>query len=118
MAKDFYDKLQNKAKLAKCSRNILNASGEALIPAGECFIQLQIGKKLFRDRVIVIQNLKCEYILGEVLHRVYRLRTSYSTTGKHYITINGEIITEAISQVTNNPIIKTKGKIVLPLCLS
>ena len=58
MTKHFYDKLQNKPKLAKGSRNILNASGEALIPAGECFIQLQIGKKLFRDRVIVIQNLR------------------------------------------------------------
>ena len=44
MAKYFYDKLQSKPKLVKCSRNISNASGEALIPIGECFIQLQIGK--------------------------------------------------------------------------
>ena len=28
--------------------------------------------------------------------------------------VNGEMIAEAISQVTNNPIIKTKGKIILP----
>ena len=38
----------------------------------------------------------------------------YSTTGKHYIMVNSEKITEAISQVTNDPIIKTKGKITLP----
>ena len=69
MAKHFYDKLQSKPKLAKCSKNILNASGKVLIPVGECFVQLQIGKKLFTYRVIVIQNLKCEYILGQVLHR-------------------------------------------------
>ena len=116
MAKHFYDMLQNKPKLAECSRNISNTSGEALIPVGKCFIHLQIGKnkKLFRDRVIMIQNLKHEYMLGQVLHRAYRFGTHYSTTGKHYITTNSEMITEAILQVTDSPIINTKGKITLP----
>ena len=62
----------------------------------------------------MIQNLKHEYILGQVLHRAYRFSTGYSTMGKYYITINGEMITEATSQITDNPIIKTKGKITLP----
>ena len=31
--------------------------------------------------------------------------------------INGEMIAQAISQTVTNPIIKTKGKITLPLCL-
>ena len=44
ITKHFYDKLQCKPKLAKCSSNISNASGEALIPVGECFSQLQITK--------------------------------------------------------------------------
>ena len=101
-------------KLAKCKRNISNASGKALTPIEKCFIQLQISKKLFRDSVIVIQNLKCKYILGQVLHRTYRFGTSYSTTGRHYITINSEMIAEAISQVIDSPILKTKGKIILP----
>ena len=89
MAKHFYDKLQSKPKLAKCSRNISNDSSKALIPVGECFFQSQIGKKLFQVRVIVIQNVKGEYILGQVLHRIYRFGTGYSTTGRHYLTING-----------------------------
>ena len=38
--------------------------GEALIPLGECFIQLQIGKRKFQNRVIVIDNFMCNYILG------------------------------------------------------
>ena len=46
MAKHFYDKLQSKPKLAKCSRDISNASGE-LISIGECFVQLQTGIKAF-----------------------------------------------------------------------
>ena len=56
------------------------AGGEALIPVGECTIQLQIGRKTFRHRVIVIKNLKCNYILGQVLHQANRFGTSYSTT--------------------------------------
>ena len=38
----------------------------------------------------------------------------YSSTGKHYKMVNGKMITEAISQVTDNSIFKTKGKIILP----
>ena len=64
MTKHCYDKIQNRPKLTKCNRNISSASGKALIPVGECFIWLQIDKILFRDRAIVIPNLKHEYILG------------------------------------------------------
>ena len=74
-----------------------------MIPISECFIQLQISKKLFRDRVIMIQNLKYKCILGHVLHRVYRFGIGCSTTGRLYITINGK-----------SPILKTEGKITLP----
>ena len=69
MSKHFFDRLQNKPKLIRCNRSISGAEGEALVPVGECFIQLQIGKRTFQDKVIVIENLKCNYILGQVLHR-------------------------------------------------
>ena len=71
--------------------------------------------KIFRDRAIVIQNLKCNYILGLVLHRTYRFGMGYTTAAKHYLTINGEMITVAILQITDSPILKTKGKITVPL---
>ena len=58
-------------------------------------------------------------MLGQVLCRAYRFDVGYSTSGKHYIMVNGEMIAEAISQVTDNPIIKTKGKITLsPMSVS
>ena len=83
------------------------------MPTRECFVQLQIGKKMLEDRVIVIENVRCNYILGQVLHRSNRFGTGYLTSGRHYITINGEIA-QAISQNTNNPILKIKGKVNLP----
>ena len=83
------------------------------MPAGKCFIQLLIDEKMLRDRVIVIENLKCDYILGQVLHRTNRFGTCYSTMERHYITINSEMIAQAISQTTKSPILKTKGKATL-----
>ena len=90
-----------------------------LRPVGKCFVQLQIGKKVFRDRVVVIENLCHKYILGHVLHRLYQFSTRYSTTGIHYITINGQVIAQVIPQTSDYPIIKTKGKVtLLPMSVS
>ena len=113
MSKHFFNKLQNKPKCIKCNRNISGTAGEALAPVWECFIQLQI-RRTFWDRVIMIENLKCSYILGQVLHMNNIFGTGYSITGRHYITINGEIIAQSVSQVTTNPILKTTGKVTLP----
>ena len=62
MSHQFSNKLENKPKLIKCNWSISVAGGGTLIPVGECFIQLQIGNKIFSDRVIVIKNLTRDYI--------------------------------------------------------
>ena len=82
MAKYFFERFQNKPQLIRCNRSISVAEGEALIPVGECFIQLQINKRTFQDRVIIIESLKCKYILGQVLHRNNRFGTDFSITGR------------------------------------
>ena len=64
--------------------------------------------------MVVIDNLRSKYILGQVLHRSYWFGTGYSTTGKHYITINSQVITQLISQPLDYPIVKMKGRITLP----
>ena len=114
MAKRFFDRLAVNPKLIPCSRSIAGAGGETLRLAGECIIHLQIGKRVFRDQVVVIDNLRCQYILGKVLHRLYQFSTSYLTTGKHYITINRQVIAQSISQPLDYLIVKTKGRITLP----
>ena len=78
MACQFFNMLENKPKLIKC-RSASGAGRGALIPAGECFSSVQTGSKVFRDKVIVIENLKRNYILGQVLHRHNRFGTGYST---------------------------------------
>ena len=63
-----FDKLPNKPKLIQCNSHISGAGEEAPIQVRECFIQLQTGRKMLRERIIVIKNLKCNYILGHLLH--------------------------------------------------
>ena len=111
MSKCFLSTFQSKAKLIKCNRNISGMGGEALIPLAECFLQLQIGKGTFHDRVIVIDNLMHNYILGQVLQRTNRLSISYWTAGRHYITINQEMLAQSISHTMVNPILKVEGKV-------
>ena len=80
-----------------------------LRPVGECFVHLQIGKRVFQDRLEVIENLGHKYILGQVLHRSNQFGTGYSTTGKYFITINGQVIVQL-----DYPIIKVMGRVTLP----
>ena len=64
--------------------------------------------------MVVIDNLRHNYILGQVLYMSYQFVTSNLTTGKHYITINGQVIAQSISQPLHYPIVKMKGRITLP----
>ena len=112
MAKRFFDTLPMKPKLIPCNRFIAGMGGETLKPVGECFIHLQIGKGVFR--VVIIDNLRHKYILGQVLHRSYWFGTSYLTTGMHCITINGQVIAQLISQPLDYPVIKMNGSITIP----
>ena len=115
----FFNKLENKPKLIKCKRSVSEAGGGALILVGECFISVQINSKVFRNRVIANENLKRNYILGQVLHRDNRFSTGYSTNGRHYIAMNGEMLAQSCLLLTTNPILKTKGKIkLLPSSIS
>ena len=71
MEKRFVDMLPIKPKLISCDRYIAGMEGESLKGVGECFIQLHIGKRVLRDRVVCHQKPEHKYILGQVLHTGY-----------------------------------------------
>ena len=50
-----------------------------------------------------------------MLYRSNRFVTGYLITGRHYTTINGKMIAQAILQSTNSPKLKNKDKITVPL---
>ena len=114
MTKMFFDTLPMKPKLMPCNRYIAGVAGDTLRHVHKYFILLQIGRIIFLERLVVIHNLRCKYILGQVLNRSYSFGTGFSTTGKLYITINRQVIVQLISQPLDYPIIKMKGRVTLP----
>ena len=103
-----------KPKLIPCNRFTVGTGGKTPRLVGKCFLHLQIAKTVFRDWKVIIHNLRHKYILGQVLHRLYQFGIGYSTTGKHYITIKGNVIAQPISQSLDYPIVKMRGKITFP----
>ena len=114
MAKRFFDTLPMRPKLMIFNKYIAGVGGKTLRPVSKCFVCLQIGRRMFQDRVVVINNLRHTHISGQVLHRSYQFGTGYSTTGKHYITIIGQVIVQSVSQPLDYLIIKMKGRVTLP----
>ena len=68
MAKRFFDTLPMKPKLMPFNKYIAGMGRDTLGPVGECFIHLQIGGRVFQDRVVVRDNVR--YILGPSVTQV------------------------------------------------
>ena len=49
MVKRFFDTLTVKPKLIPYNQSIAGTGGKILRLVGECFIHLQVGKRVFRD---------------------------------------------------------------------
>ena len=60
MAKCFFDTLPIN-KLIPCDMYIASMGGKTLRPVGKCFIQLQTGKRVFRDRVVSSKPEACRH---------------------------------------------------------
>ena len=106
-----FDNLKHKPKVLQCSRTLRGAGGEALVPKGECFLQIKICKQMFRERLVIINNLNCDCIIGTVIQRSYWVATGFSITGRHFLSVNGQMVVQCILSPMIEPIIKTKGKI-------
>ena len=77
------------------------------------FYRYTIGKQTFRDRVVIINNLNCNYTIGAVIQRSYHVTTGFSITGRHFLSVNRQMVVQNISTPTIEPIIKNKGKVKL-----
>ena len=68
---------------------------------------------MFRDRVVIVNNLNCDYIIGTVIQTSYHVATGFSITGRNFLSVNGQMIAQSIPTPAIEPIIKNKGKIKL-----
>ena len=102
----FFSSIINKPKVFKCNRKIRSVGGDTLVTIGECYIELKTGKRVLKDRVIIIKNLNRDYIIGVAIQHTNKMLTGFSTSGRHFISLNGEIIAQSVSLITTQTILK------------
>ena len=110
----FFNSLKHKPKVLKCSRTLRGVGGEALIPKGECFLQklqIKIDEQIFRDRVVIINNLTTITSLAQQYKDcIMQLQALVLQVG-HFLSVNGQMVVQSIPTPTIEPVIKNKGKI-------
>ena len=54
----FFRSLQEQLKITPVYRNVVSADGDSLGPTGKVHLKFQLGKVIFNDRFIILNNLK------------------------------------------------------------
>ena len=99
MSSKFFRSIVNKPKVFKCNKKVRSAGGDTLVPIGECYVELKIGKKVLKDRVIIIKNLNRDYIIGVAIQCANKMLTGFSMSGRHFISLYGEMIVQSVSSI-------------------
>ena len=69
----FYSKMQQQLKSLPTSRKVVSADSDSLGPIGEVHLNFRIGKVVFNDIFIILNNLQCDIILGLPWQCNYRI---------------------------------------------
>ena len=92
------------------NRKVVSADGNSLGPIREVHIHFQLGKVVFHDRFIILNNLKQDMILGLPWQSSYKIGCNWNTEGKHFITIKGQFLALSIKLHVIWQLAKTKGQ--------
>ena len=60
-----------------------------------------------------MQNLSHDFIIGAAMQRSYHIAAGFSMTGRHFLSVNGQMLAQNIPTPIMETIIKNKGKIKL-----
>ena len=86
----FFSSLQQQLKAILTNRKVVSADGNRLGPVGEVHLKFQIGKEVFHDRFIILNNLQHDIILRLQWQQNYRTGCTWNWEGKHFITIKNQ----------------------------
>ena len=79
--------MQHQLKILPTSRKVVSADGNSLGPIGEVHLKFKIGKVVFNDRFVILNNQQHDIILGLPWQQYYRICCTWNQEGKHLITI-------------------------------
>ena len=95
------------------SRKVVSADGDSLDSIGEVHLRFKIGKVVFNDVFIILNNLQCDIILGLPWQWNYRIGCAWNWEGKHFITIKNKFLALSITPPMSRQLAITKGQYTL-----
>ena len=105
--------MQQHFKMLPTSRNVVSADGISLGPIGEVHVKFKIGKVMFNDVFVILNNLQCDIILGLLWQQNYRIGCTWNQEGKHFLTIENKFLALSITPHTSKQLVITKGQCTL-----
>ena len=92
------------------NRKVVSADGDSLGPVGEVHVKFQLGKVIFNDRFIILDNLKQDMLLSLPWQSNYKTGCDWNREGKHFISIKGQLLAHSINQHVIRQLAKIKGQ--------
>ena len=109
----FYSSMQQHLKMLLTSRKAVSADGDSLGPISEVHIQLRIGKVVFNDVFVILNNLQHDIIFGLPWQWNYRIGCTWNQEGKHFLTIKNKFLALSITPHMSKQLAVTKGQYTL-----
>ena len=95
------------------NRKVVSADGHSLGPIGEVHVKFKIGKVVFNDVFVILNNLQHDIILGLPWQCNYRIGCTWNWEGKHFLTIKNKFLALSITPHMSKQLVITKGQCTL-----
>ena len=89
--------MQQHLKMLPTSRKVVSADGDSLGPISEVHVKFRIGKVVFNDMFVILNNLQCDIILGLPWQQNCRIGCNWNQEGKHFLTIKNKFLALSIT---------------------
>ena len=106
----FFRSIHCQRKMIPTNRKVVTADGDSLGQVGEVHNKLELGKVIFNDRFIILDNLKRDMILGLPWQSKYKIGCDWNREGMHFISIKGQFLAHSINQHVIRQLAKRKGQ--------
>ena len=106
----FYSSMQHHLKMLPTSRKVVS---DSLGPVGEVNVKFKIGKLVFNNVFVILNNLQCDIIHGLPWQQNYRIGCTWNWEGKHFLTIENKFLALSITPNTSKQLVITKGQCML-----
>ena len=95
------------------NRKVVSADGNSLGPIGEVHVKFKLGKVVFNDVFLILNNLQHDIILSLPLQHNYRIGCTCNREGKHFHTIKNKFLALSIIPHTSKQLVTTKDQCML-----